>query len=278
MLDEVSDETVADVVEEEVVNEIVESVDADEDTEDTETEATDSEETASEEDEPSESSTEKKDDSFEKRAAEITSKFYNEKQQKEHYKRQYDELIAQQQPAQVTEAGKTLADFEYDEAKFAGYLTDQARQSARAEVEQGQQQEQQFKRRAEFEMKEAVFTESAKDYEAVTRSQTLSITSVMVEALQTADKGPDVLYYLGKNPDVAASIAQMAPLDAARELGKIEATKLVAPKQSASKTPAPVPKIKATTNAERVKVDTADGDKLSDSEWLKRRNKQIASR
>jgi hypothetical protein len=275
MIDEV-DEPVAEVVED-VIDEVIEDVDADEvDADEAESETADSEEEASEVDEPSESSTEKKDDGFEKRAAEITSKFYNEKQQKEHYKRQYDELVAQQQPAPPSEPGKSLADFEYDEVKFSGYLTDQARQAAHAEVEKGHQQEQQFKRRAEFEMKEAAFEENAKDYQAVTRSQTLAVTETMVEALQSSDKGPAVLYYLGKNPEVASSIAQMAPLDAARELGKIEATKLVAPTPPTSKTPAPVPKIKASdTSAIRVKSNTAASDKLSDAEWLKRENKRL---
>ena len=272
-MNEVVDETVAEVVEDDVIDDVIEADEVD--TEEAEPETTDSEETASIEDEPSESSTEKPDDGFEKRAAELTSKFYTEKQQKEYYKQQFEALSEQQKAAPV-EAGKTLADFEYDEGAFATYLTGQAQQAARAEVEQRQHREVQMKARAEFEAKEAAFAESTADYQMVTRSQTLAISPPMVEALQSAEKGPEVLYYLGKHPDVAMQLANMAPLDAARELGRIEATKLVAPKPSTTKTPAPVPKIKAAdTSATRVKSDSPDSDKLSDAEWLKRENKRL---
>jgi hypothetical protein len=273
-MNEVVDEAVAEVVED--VVEDIDDIEADEvDTEDAEAEAADSEETASDKDEPSESSTEKKDDGFDKRAAELTSKFYTEKQQKEFYKQQYEEAIAKQQAVPV-EPGKTLADFEYDEAAYSSYLTEQAKQAAQAEVEQSHQQERVMKARAEFEMKEAAYAETAPDYMVVTRAQTLPVSPAMVETLQTAEKGPEVLYYLGKNPDVAASIAGMAPLDAARELGRIEATKLTKPEPPKSKTPPPPPKIKGADSAVvRIKSDSPDSDKLSDEEWLKRERKRL---
>jgi hypothetical protein len=273
-MNEVVDEAVAEVVED--VVEDIDDIEADEvDTEDAEAEAADSEETASDKDEPSESSTEKKDDGFDKRAAELTSKFYTEKQQKEFYKQQYEEAIAKQQSVPV-EPGKTLADFEYDEAAYTSYLTEQAKQAAQAEVEQSHQQERVMKARAEFEMKEAAYAETAPDYMVVTRAQTLPVSPAMVETLQTAEKGPEVLYYLGKNPDVAASIAGMAPLDAARELGRIEATKLTKPEPPKSKTPPPPPKIKGADSAVvRIKSDSPDSDKLSDEEWLKRERKRL---
>jgi hypothetical protein len=262
-MNEVVDEAVAEVVED--VVEDIDDIEADEvDTEDAEAEAADSEETASDKDEPSESSTEKKDDGFDKRAAELTSKFYTEKQQKEFYKQQYEEAIAKQQSAPV-EPGKTLADFEYDEAAYTGYLTEQAVQTAKAEVEHRETQE-----------RVTAYAETAPDYMVVTRAQTLPVSPAMVETLQTAEKGPEVLYYLGKNPDVAASIAGMAPLDAARELGRIEATKLTKPEPPKSKTPPPPPKIKGADSAVvRIKSDSPDSDKLSDEEWLKRERKRL---
>jgi len=101
----------------------------------------------------------------------------------------------------------------------------------------------------------------------------------MVETLSSAEKGPDVLYYLGKNPDVAASLASMSPLDAARELGRIEATKLVKPEPSTKKPPTAVPKIKAVdAGATRVRTDTPEGDNLSTEEWKRREIKRMASK
>ena len=278
-----ADEAVAEVVEEEIVEDVVEEVkddiedDLDEaDAEPEEAETADSEEVAKEEPEPEESSPSKKDDGFQKRIDELTTRFYNEKQRADTYQQQLDEAAKVTTP---TEPGKTLADFEYDEAQFATYLTDQAKIEAKADVERNAQQERTMQRRAEFEMKEASFATTTDDYQVVTRNPALPITAAIVETLQSAEKGPEVLYYLGKHPDIAASLSQMSPLDAARELGKIEATKLVKPEPSITNTPKPVPKIKAAdTGAVRIRSDSPESDKLSDKEWLKRETKRLASK
>jgi len=277
MAEQALDETAAEVVEEEEVNELVESVDAEDEDEDLEPEITDSGDGSAEVEEPppEESSASKKDDGFQKRIDELTHRYYEEKNQREHFQQQWEDSqqVAQEVP------GKTLADFEYDEGKFAEYLQGQAVQEARAEVERNTQQQQGMKRRSEFEAQEAKFAASVKDYQTVTRNQALPINQTMVETLQTAEKGPEVLYYLGKNPDVAASLASMSPLDAARELGRIEATKLVKPEPILKTTPAPVPKIKgADSSATRIRSDSPESDKLSDAEWLKRERKRIAAK
>jgi len=277
MAEQALDETAAEVVEEEEVNELVESVDAEDEDEDLEPEITDSGDGSAEVEEPppEESSASKKDDGFQKRIDELTHRYYEEKNQREHFQQQWEDSqqVAQEAP------GKTLADFEYDEGKFAEYLNGQAVQEARAEVQRNTQQQQGMKRRSEFEAQEAKFAASVKDYQTVTRNQALPINQTMVETLQTAEKGPEVLYYLGKNPDVAASLASMSPLDAARELGRIEATKLVKPEPILKTTPAPVPKIKgADSSATRIRSDSPESDKLSDAEWLKRERKRIAAK
>jgi len=283
-----SDEIVAEATEAEVV-EVDESVDTDaewlakrnneiaakDDDDDTEEVESEVKGEAEEKPEPSESSTEKDDDGFQARIDELTQRYYTEKQQREHFQKQWEDSRQPETP----EPGKTLADFEYDEGKFSQYIQEQAVAGARAEIERGNQQQATVQRRAEFEVKEQGFASNVNDYHTVTRNQALQISQTMVETLQTAEKGPEVLYYLGKNPDVAAGLAAMSPLDAARELGKIEATNLVKPEPSVKKTPTPVPKIKAAeSGGTRVSPDTAKSDEISDAEWLKRRNKQIASR
>jgi len=269
-----ADEAVAEVIED-IEPDLVESVDTEEIEDGEDIEVADSEDAAPdvEEPEPSESSPEKKDDGFQKRIDELTSRFYTEKQRADERERELEALRTQ---APELEPGKTLADFEYDEGQFATYLTGLAKNEAKAEVERSIQSDKELKRRADFEMKEAGFAADAADYHTVTRNPALPISQAIVETLQTADKGPDVLYYLGKHPEVAASLAAMAPLDAARELGIIEATKLVKPEPSITKAPAPVPKIKGSdTSNVRVKSDSPESDKLSDEEWLKREQKRL---
>ena len=272
------DEAVAEVIEDDILEQVDAESEVEEEITESEDGATDVEAQAEtkEEPEPSESSAEKKDDGFQKRIDELTQRYYTEKQRGDTYEAQ---VRAAQQAIPKFEAGKTLADFDYDEGQYSTYLLGQARADAQAEVQRNIQQESASKARVAFEVKEAGFATDVPDYQAVTRNPALMITPAIVETLQNAEKGPDVLYYLGKHPDITASLANMSPLDAARELGKIEATKLIKPEPPKSKTPAPVPKIKGTDTAtSRVRSDSPDSDKLSDAEWLKRENKRIANR
>ncbi len=271
----IEDEAVAEVVEEEV-DEVVESVDADEDSEETETDITESEEAATDEEkpEPSESSTEKKEDGFQKRIDELTQRFYQEKQQKEHFQKQWEDS---QQVEPTQEPGKTLADFEYDETKFGEYIQGQAVAAAKAEIERGNQQHAEMQRRATFEAKESLFAKTVDDYEKVAHHS--PITPQVAGIVMGAEKAPELAYYLGKNPELAASLSEMHPIDAARELGRIEATKLVKPEPSTQKPPAAVPKIKPSdSGATRVRSDTPESDKLSTDEWKRREIKRMANR
>ena len=243
-----------------------------------EAEELDAEASQEESDEPSDSSSEKKKDSFQDRIDEVTQKFRAEERQRlmmEQQNRQLSEqLQAMQQPRQLA-PDKTLADFDYDEAAFAQYVGNFARQTVRAEVQHAQQRMQMNKANAEFAVKEQDFAKSVEDYSQVTRNPSLPITQTMVNAVQSTEKGPEILYYLGKNPDVAMSLANMHPIDMAREIGHIEATKLVKPESPPKEPAKPAPKIPATTTARKINPTEPASDKLSDEEWLKRRNKQV---
>ena len=100
------------------------------------------------------------------------------------------------------------------------------------------------------------------DFDAVAYDQSVPINEDMAKVIRTSDVGPDLAYYLGKNKAVAADIAHMTPLDAARALGRIEAT-LSAPsprKQSAAPTPITPVKPKAAAGS-------LDPSKLSMAEY-----------
>lgn len=265
---------------EDIETDLVEPVDADEPEIDEDI-IDEDEAPAEEEAEPSDSSPEKKDDSFQTRIDELTGKYRTEERARivaETRYKQMQEQMQERMQAKPVEPGKTLADFEYDEPKYAEYLTQAARQSAQEEVQQRIQQEKTTARQLEFEARESDFGAKVDDYNAVTRNPDLQITEYMIEALRTAEQGPDVLYYLGKNPDVARNLAGLHPLDMARELGRIEATKLVKPEKSTSKAPAPVPKLKAGSAATRVASNSPESDSLSDAEWLRRERKRLAAR
>ena len=97
----------------------------------------------------------------------------------------------------------------------------------------------------------------------------------MAEVIADSDIGPQLAYHLAENKDAAARIAAMSPVQAARELGKIEA-RLTAAKDApkpVSKAPPPPPTLKAPEG----EVDP-DPEKMPIDQWLKWRNKQLKSK
>jgi len=252
------------IVDEDVEIEVGAEADADEPAE-TETETELTADDADEESSPS------KKDGAQKRIDEIT-KARREAEREAIY---WKQLAEQNKPApEPVEEGKTLADFGYDEKVFADYLTDFAKQEARKEVEQQIQAERAAKVQAEYSQVEAEFASKVDDYQAVVTNPTLRFTQEMATATQTGENGPALRYYLGKHPEVSAALSVMSPWDMARELGKIEATKLnQKPAPKVSKAPEPPPRVKGSDN--KVAVNPA---KMSDAQFAKWRRQQIANR
>jgi len=269
-------------VAEELEPEAVEQVETDTIEEEVEIESEEAETGEASENEPSESSTEKKGDSFQDRIDEVTGKFRTEErarmlseQNVQGLKQQIEDLEQKLQPEPVV-PGKTLADFEYDESAFTRYVGDLARQDAQAAVRQQTQQTQAQQKHSAFALKEAELAKEVPDYYAV--SHYSPISPQVADTLMAADKGPEIAYYLGKNPDIATRLSNMSPVNMAMELGRIEATQLSKPEKSTTETPTPVPKIQGAAKSDKVSATDPAGDKLSDKEWLKRRNKQVDAR
>lgn len=109
--------------------------------------------------------------------------------------------------------------------------------------------------------------EAYPDFEAVTTNENLSITPVMADALLASEKGHELWYHLGKNPELADRIAEMHPVHQLMELGRIEAT-LTGRKASAAPKP-------TTTLNPRGANTNALSDKLSVDDWMKRRREEI---
>jgi hypothetical protein len=223
-------------------------------------------------DEPSESSPEKP-DGTQKRIDELT-KFRREAERD----RDYWQNIAQtnQVAPESVEPGKSLADFEYDEGKFTEYLKTEARQEATSQAQQVTQQEKGASLQADFAGREKDFASNIDDYHLATSNKDLQFSEDMAVATLHAEKGPELRYYLAKNPEVSAKLSRMGQYDMSMELGRIEATKLGKNKPpSVTTAPKPVPKIAGTDSKSTMRIDDP---KLSDANFRKMRLKQIANR
>lgn len=93
---------------------------------------------------------------------------------------------------------------------------------------------------AAFSRRVAAARERITDFDAVALNPDLPVTTAMAATIALSDSGPEVAYHLGRNPGVAARIAGLDPLSAARELGRIEAQLTVAPKRAVTAAPPPL--------------------------------------
>lgn len=101
------------------------------------------------------------------------------------------------------------------------------------------------------------------DYDAVARAPDVPVSDAMADLIITSEVGPDVLYHLGQNKAVAAQIARMSPVEAARAIGRIEAS-LHAPKpRTETQAPPPIAPVRGPAGA-----STKNPDKMSYKEFV----------
>jgi len=234
-------------------------------------------------------------DWFRKRIDEITAKRYAEQREADQRyqetarERDYLRSQLQQQAPKETEKPKTLADFEYDESKYQGYILDMAEKRAEAAAKrvrsEEQSQVQAERRMRKFKEREVSFEKETKDYREV--AHYAPISDDVAEIIQDLEAGPELAYYLGKNKDIALHLNDLPKTVAAVELGRIDA-RLSAEKaakkaaldaakaaKAVSKAPEPTPTIEGSGEPSSIDPSTAEGEKLSDAEWTRRREKQI---
>jgi len=195
----------------------------------------------------------------------------------EYWKQQAQNKAPEAPVEVVEEATKTLADFDYDEGKYQEHLFSRARANAvdeaRKVLKDEQSQQTSSRKLSEFRGREADFSKDVEDYQEVVTNPALSLSQPMVDVATEMDNGPELLYYLGKNPALADEISRLSPLTAARELGRIEA-KLSAKEsgKTVSEAPAPAPKIKAVDHTTKKSLDD-----MSQRDFNESRRKYIAN-
>ena len=69
------------------------------------------------------------------------------------------------------------------------------------------------------------------------------VSEVMADLIAESDVGAELAYYLGKNRSVAHRIYEMNPIDAAREIGRLERSVTLPKAKQVSTAPKPVPQV-----------------------------------
>lgn len=104
------------------------------------------------------------------------------------------------------------------------------------------------------------------DFDSVVYNPNVPFAPQMVSYVANAERGADVAYYLGKNPDVAQRLAESFKIGDAlgyMELGRIEA-KMALPSKSISSAPKPASVIQGGSNPPGFDVGTASVSEMAD--------------
>lgn len=107
------------------------------------------------------------------------------------------------------------------------------------------------------------------DFDEVAFANDLPITDGMAEAIKLAENGPEIAYYLGKNPGEAERISELTGAKAIIEIGRIEERLLARAKRSGAPPPVSPVKSKASGNPDPL------SDKASIDKWMAERRKHL---
>jgi hypothetical protein len=220
--------------------------------------------------------------SYKKRIDQLTKKIrerdrFIEEMQNRFYEDQAAQQYTDQEGPSAPPNRETYDDYEKYVEDLAVYKATEALQVKEIEQRQLSQQRQQAQARQQFDsVKDAALDagrELYDDFEAVATDPSLPLSAVMAEAVLSSDNAPHVWYHLGKNPDQAAEIAQLPPMQQALAIGRLSNAVTATGAKQVSAAPTPP---KATKG--RAVASNKPNDKISTAEWIKRRNKEIYGR
>lgn len=141
-----------------------------------------------------------------------------EQQLQDFQQRQTQAQQPQQQPQQQRDGKPTPDQFstyeDYLEA-LTDYKADLRDRTREERAKQEAFQRQQFEIEGQYSERVAKFAATAPDYHAVVSNPMLPINNAMARIIKEAENGPQIAYYLGKNPHEAARISQLSPVQAA---------------------------------------------------------------
>jgi hypothetical protein len=153
------------------------------------------------------------------------------------------------QPSQFNDA------FEYAKA-LAEYTADQRIGEMRRQDAEAKQAQERQKVIETWASKVQAAKASMPDFDDIVASSDVVVNDDIRDAILESDVGPQILYHLAENDDVAKRIAGLSPKQALREIGKLEArfeakeTKPEPTPITRSKAPAPIQPLRGSNSAD----------------------------
>lgn len=221
----------------------------------------------------------------EKRISELTGNWREAERRAQKLEQMLESMISKETkpPAQptVTESQEpSLDQFKTYEEYVAAVADHRAEQKVQALLKQQEEQRQKqdaerqrAEQRSTFQAKAEEFATTTPDFDEVAFNPSLPVTDVMADALNLSDKGPEILYHLGKHPEEAARISRLSPVQAALEIGRLEAKLSLPQPRTVTKAPPPIAPLSGGQGSLVV-----DPDKMTGDEWMRWRNDQLRKR
>jgi hypothetical protein len=159
------------------------------------------------------------------------------------------------QPSQFSDA------FEYAEA-LAEYTADQRIANMKREEAEAKQAEERQKVINQWSSKVEAAKANLPDFDDIVASSDVVVNDDIRDAILESDVGPQILYHLAENDEIAKKIAGLSPKQALREIGKLEARFEAKPEAEKpapivrSKAPAPIQPIRGGKNTPDVPLDS----------------------
>ena len=153
------------------------------------------------------------------------------------------------QPSQFNDA------FEYAKA-LAEYTADKRIDEMKRQEAEARQAQERQKVIETWASKVQQAKASLPDFDDIVASSDVVVNDDIRDAILESDVGPQILYHLAENDDVAKKIAGLSPKQALREIGKLEArfeVKETAPETKTivrSKAPAPIQPLRGSSPAD----------------------------
>lgn len=203
-----------------------------------------------------------------KQREEARAEAQKEREARESLEAKVKELESRNQPQKVEAAEEPRPEQFTDMYEYAKALTDYKVDQRLSEEKQKEAQAKVEAQRQQVINTWAKRVESAKaempDFEAMVGSADVVVSNEVRDAIFESEVGPQVLYHLAENPEIAEKLQGMTVTSALRTIGKLEAqfekaepqTKPVVGK---SKAPAPINPIRSAANGRDVNL-TSNGE------------------
>jgi len=176
-------------------------------------------------------------DGFQARINKVTADKYAEQRRADALQAKLDAMQTPKAEAKVP----TLEDFDYDESAFnkANIQHQVQQEMARQSDAQKQVTAEATAQQAQAEFAERIDAFNKPDFNDKANSIPL-LPDGVADALMNSENGPELIYHLGEHLDKADALANMTPMQAIMELGRLSVTISEKPKPKLTAAPDPI--------------------------------------